>query len=41
MAGIYAIKARIKGVESTGKITKTMKLVSTAKLHQTLSLIHI
>ena len=35
MAGIYAIKARIKGVESTGKITKTMKLVSTAKLHQT------
>ncbi len=37
MAGIYAIKARIKGVESTGKITKTMKLVSTAKLHQTQS----
>ena len=35
MASIYAIKARIKGVESTGKITKTMKLVSTAKLHQT------
>ena len=34
-ASIYAIKARIKGVESTGKITKTMKLVSTAKLHQT------
>lgn len=35
MDSIYAIKARIKGVESTGKITKTMKLVSTAKLHQT------
>ena len=35
MANIYAIKARIKGVESTRKITKTMKLVSTSKLHQT------
>lgn len=35
MANIYAIKARIKGVESTGKITRTMKLVSTSKLHQT------
>lgn len=35
MANIYAIKARIKGVESTQKITKTMKLVSTSKLHQT------
>lgn len=35
MANIYAIKARIKGVESTRKITRTMKLVSTSKLHQT------
>ena len=35
MANIYAIKARIKGVESTQKITRTMKLVSTSKLHQT------
>ena len=35
MANIYAIKARIKGVESTRKITRTMKLVSTSKLHLT------
>lgn len=35
MANIYAIKARLKGVESTWKITRTMKLVSTSKLHQT------
>jgi F-type H+-transporting ATPase subunit gamma len=35
MANIYAIKSRIKGVESTQKITRTMKLVSTSKLHQT------
>jgi len=37
MANIYAIKSRIKGVESTQKITRTMKLVSTSKLHQTQS----
>lgn len=35
MANIYAIKSRIRGVESTRKITRTMKLVSTSKLHQT------
>lgn len=37
MASIYAIKARIKSVESTEKMTKTMKLVSTSKMHQTQS----
>lgn len=35
MANIFAIKSRLKGVESTQKITKSMKLVSTSKLHQT------
>ncbi len=34
MANIFAIKARIRGVESTKKITHSMKLVSTSKLHQ-------
>lgn len=37
MASIYEIKARIKSVESTEKMTKTMKLVSTSKMHQTQS----
>lgn len=37
MASIYEIKGRIKSVESTEKLTKTMKLVSTAKMHQTQS----
>ncbi len=35
MAAIFAIKNRIRSVESTGKITRSMKLVSTAKLNQT------
>lgn len=37
MSSIYEIKARIKSVESTEKMTKTMKLVSTSKMHQTQS----
>ena len=32
MPNIYAIKARIKSVESTRQVTKSMKMVSTAKL---------
>ena len=35
MANIYEIKSRIRGVENTSKITKSMKLVSSAKLHVT------
>lgn len=34
MANIYALRSRIKSVESTRKVTKTMKLVSTSKMHQ-------
>jgi len=39
MAAIFAIKNRIRSVESTGKITKSMKLVSNSKLHQTQNLL--
>ena len=35
MPNIYAIKARIKSVESTRQVTKSMKMVSTAKLRRT------
>ena len=35
MSNIYAIKARIKSVESTRQVTKSMKMVSTAKLRRT------
>ena len=35
MPNIYAIKARIKGVENTRQVTKSMKMVSTAKLRRT------
>ena len=35
MPHIYAIKARIKSVESTRQVTKSMKMVSTAKLRRT------
>ena len=37
MPNIYAIKARIKSVESTRQVTKSMKMVSTAKLRRTQS----
>ncbi len=35
MPNIYAIKARIKSVENTRQVTKSMKMVSTAKLRRT------
>lgn len=35
MAGIREIRSRIKSVESTGKITKSMKMVSASKLRKT------
>lgn len=34
MENVYAIKAHIKSVESTRKITRSMKLVSASKLHR-------
>lgn len=34
MSGVWALKSRIKGVESTQQITRSMKMVSTAKLRQ-------
>ena len=35
MPNIYAIKARIKSVENTRQVTKSMKMVATAKLRRT------
>ena len=39
MSNIFAIKSRIRGVERTKKITHSMKLVSTSKLHQNQNLL--